>query len=173
MYQCWTALECHNCHKQQHVQTILVLICERILRMYQCAAARIAKAAHVQTATNPGDATRGLDSYGDYYPPDQPGMLFCGLTGVSMEKAACQGSIYSGEMDTTYTVEEQVCMVHALTKLHIKSFRGLLNWIVRSCEEFGNEARRGRIVAIEERLQRAEISLDRSVEMIMNQSEMP
>lgn len=141
--------------------------------MYECSAARIAKVAHVQSAEAQGTPrTKGADDYASYYPPNTPGTLFSGVTGVPMETADCEGGICSPEKGSSYSIEEQVCMVHALMKLHIKSFRGLLDWVGGTCEEGGNEARRGKIEALGARLSKATENLDTSAGAIMNGVEM-
>src|SRR5687768_9167830 len=134
MYQCCTALECPQCHGERSVHTILVLICERILLMYECSAARIAKAAHIHSAEGTRRVPpKGTDDYASYYSPESNGVLFCGISGVPMETAPCQGGICSPEQGSQYSIEEQVCMVHALMKLHMKSFRSLLDWVSGTC----------------------------------------
>ncbi|KAL2204341.1 hypothetical protein CC79DRAFT_1130072 [Sarocladium strictum] len=173
MYQCCTALECPRCHGEKSVHTLLVLICERILLMYECAAARMAKTAQIQSnSRSASEMHKGADDYASYYPPEKPGQLFCGISGMPMETAACQGGICSPEQGSQYTIEEQVCMVHALMKMHMKSFRGLLDWIGGTCEESGNLARTGKIEALGVRLVKAGEQIDASAGMIMNRFDM-
>lgn len=167
MYQCCTALYCPKCSSSQAVHTIVVLICERVLLMYECLAARMRRAVEEQGLA--GAATDGED-YASYYSPKQPNTLFSSITGQPLERARCEGGIYMSKGSNAFSSEEQLCMVHSLVKLHSSSFRSLLEWLGRMSREAGNEAQQGKVMAFDERLTLAVATFDRWANRLVNKS---
>lgn len=149
MYQCCTALYCPKCSSSQVVHTIVVLICERILLMYECLATRMGHAVYDQGLAVAPDEE---DDHTSNYAARQHGTLFSSANGQPLERARCEGGIYMSSGGDVFSSEEQLCMVHSLVKLHAGSFRGLLEWLGRTSRETGNEAQQGKLAAFENRL---------------------
>lgn len=158
MFQCCTALDCPRCHADEAVHTIIHLICNRVLQIFECAARRTVKIAR-SAGRLPDSGQSDMDDF-------QPSGLHSSVSGEDMDTGLCTGGICLDETGMVYSVEEQMCMVSALMKLQIRSFHGLLDWVAGL--SLNSVAKKARIAALKQRLIKAADCIEQSVNAMVD-----
>ncbi|ROW17643.1 hypothetical protein VPNG_00853 [Cytospora leucostoma] len=166
--QCSSTLNCPSCRSPGEVQTVLLIICDRLAEMFECIhrrlqklGQRIAARSHVRfpLLTPPGQEQPGAVA--------SSGQLFCGTSGGYASNAECNPGLFLPAMQAMYSEQEQVHLIKALLGLQMDNFQELLDRVSRAGQASISQARRLKIRSQMARLSRARTDIDNASQALL------
>jgi hypothetical protein len=169
IFQCCRPLECPRCSNLSSVHTLLLIVCDRLTKMFDCTSRRLKR---IRVTTTGGMSMEALSDVlrrqaSTDAPPEPLGQLFCSVTGSPADQSECNPLVFSGDLQGRYTEEEQVHMIRGIINLHVGYFRKLLSRIEVLSQEGGNKARLSRISAIIAKLDAAAAAIEQAFQGIL------
>ncbi|KAK7742001.1 hypothetical protein SLS53_004585 [Cytospora paraplurivora] len=166
--QCLSALDCRSCRSPGDVQTVLLIICDRLAEMFECIHRRLQKLGQRIAARSPA-------SFALPTPPgeEQPGtatssgQLFCGTSGGYASNAECNPGLFLPEMQAMYSEQEQVHLIKALLRLQMDNFQELLDRVSSASQASVSQARRLKIRSQMARLSKARADIDNATQAVL------
>ena len=171
MSQCHKPLDCPNCKFLPTVYTVPVIICDRLVEMFECIHKRIKAAS--QRLSEEGGSSAQVSSNGSWAlssldKPDRPDQLYCASSKGPASKANCNPVLFSPDFESKYSEEELAHMIRVLLKLQIRNFRTLLTRVHDTSQTGANEARRARVKSMMIRLTEAETDIDNALRVVLH-----
>lgn len=163
IFQCCRPLECPRCVEASSVHSLLLIVCDRLVEMFDCTSRRLGR---IKVTTTGGMVMQALsDVIGKQPPwPEDPSatfkQLFCSVSGSPADQTECSPLVFSDDLHGQYTEEEQVHMIQGIINLHVGYFRRLLARIEGVSQLGGNKARLSRVSSISTRLDAAAAAID-------------
>ncbi len=184
IFQCCKSLDCQGCQGPPTVNTLILVVCDRLTEMFECIHKRLMRAhgilqggnsvplvhhspslhqAPQQTSTNtaPSQFDANLGS------GPTPAQLFCSTSGQASNTASCNPMMFSDDFRSQYSDEEQVHMIGVLLRLQIKNFRQLLVRVQEAAQVSRSQARHLKVNSLVVRLTKASENIDGAMRKLM------
>ncbi|KUI65980.1 hypothetical protein VM1G_02312 [Cytospora mali] len=164
--QCSSALDCPSCKRSGNVQTVLIIICDRLAEMFECIHRRVQRLGQRIAARSPASFAipAGQEQMSS---PLAPGQLFCNTSGGYASNADCNPGLFLPEMQAMYSEQEQVHLIKALLQLQMDNFQELLDRVSGANQSGASQARRSKIRSLMARLSKARNDIDLALQVVL------
>ncbi|KAL6806265.1 hypothetical protein GGI42DRAFT_278857 [Trichoderma sp. SZMC 28013] len=169
MFQCCLALDCSMCCLLPRVQTLVVVICDRLTEIFECLCKRFHSSAaglnwpeslESHSVSSSSIVTGTLST-------NRHAQLYCSATRGPAELASCNSAIFSNIQGDNYIPQEQLHMMRALLNLQIEHFRSLLNRVHGVSQDSRSEARQAKVKTMMARLDTAGTQINRVLSLVL------
>ncbi|KAF4547723.1 Hypothetical protein D9617_37g012490 [Elsinoe fawcettii] len=153
-------LTCETCKHDPKALTVTVIICERLMDMFECIHRRI------------DQATRSV-SNGRIDSADLVHMMMeepLGVPDSSSDDAGdsrCNTALFSSDFQTMYSGEEQVHMMRVLLRLQMRNLHDNLTKLKDTFDSKANRARRQKIASLLNRFSKAATAIEASLQDLL------
>lgn len=183
VFKCLAPLQCQKCGQDARTQSTILVICERMVEMFQCLSTRLTRLRQdfdlylqrngieafeiLQLPESLSDNSTSLEAPppGDH---DQAHgtttWLYDGVTGEAGASMICTIHLFSEDFRAQYSGDEQCRMIGVLLRMQIDNCARLLQRL--GSLSASQPARTGRIRAMERRLRDQEKTTEESLEAI-------
>jgi hypothetical protein len=183
VFQCLAPLQCQRCGHDPRTQCTILVICERMVEMFQCLSTRLTRLQQgfdiyvqrngigafeiLQLPEFLSDSSTPLDAPppGDHdQAHDITARLYDGVTGEAGVSVVCTIHLFSEDFRAQYSGDEQCRMIGVLLRMQIDNCARLLQRL--GSLSASQPARSGKIRAMERRLRDLEKTTEESLEAI-------
>ncbi|KAK4122146.1 hypothetical protein N657DRAFT_492248 [Parathielavia appendiculata] len=186
IFQCCKPLDCPKCLDPSVIDSVRLIVCDRLTEMFECIHRRIRRAGailagqntdsngtHLASSLSPESQSVPSHHSLDSAPSSAAGpgpasaQLFCQTSGLKASAASCNPMMFSDDFCRQYSDEEQVHMIRALLKLQIRNFHKLLLRVERTSSVVGSQARRSKVKSMMMRLSKAWMDIDAALCVVL------
>ena len=183
VFKCLAPLQCQQCGHDARTQSTILVICERMVEMFQCLSTRLTRLHQgfdlyvqrngigafeiLQLPESLFDSGTPLDAPppGDHdQAHDTTARLYDGVTGEAGVSIVCTIHLFSEDFRAQYSGDEQCRMIGVLLRMQIDNCARLLQRL--GSLSASQPARSGKIRAMERRLRDLEKTAGESLEAI-------
>lgn len=185
VFQCCKPFDCPQCLDLPTVDTLRLIVCDRLTEMFECIHLRIKRAGDILVGHSSDSGTQSVSSqspdshsaasrdspHSVRQPPavaawPSPAQLFCGSSGRAANKAACNPLMFSDDFRNQYSDEEQVHMIRVLLRLQIRNFHNLLLQVERASQGATSQARQAKVKSMLMRLSKAGMDIEGALRVV-------
>ncbi|KAL7907495.1 hypothetical protein GGI35DRAFT_456400 [Trichoderma velutinum] len=169
MFQCCAALDCPICYLLPRVQTLIVVICDRLTEMFEC----LCKRLHNSTAgltwleSLKGQHFSTASTVTDISSTKRHAQLYCSSSRGPAELASCNSAIFSNLRGDSYIAQEQLHMMRGLLNLQIEHCRSLLKRVYGVSQDAKSEARQAKVEMMIARLDTADTQINYILSLVL------
>ncbi|KAH7322676.1 hypothetical protein B0I35DRAFT_476603 [Stachybotrys elegans] len=176
LFHCCKQLDCSKCSDKATAPAMILIICERISEMFRCLARRMPTLSPHGIQPPAADARLLPPPQGSTSPLEEAtgGKLFDGGTAEDGSATPCSLDMFSPDFRAEYSFEEQLHMIHVLTKIQVRNFNQFLVRLGHTPQSQRSRARQGKICFLIRQLQESASAIDASFcSMLQNHFENP